>query len=134
MSEQASVMVTCVDNRTHELAGVKNVMLFLQMTAAAGVIVLLFVAQALIAAWGGCALAARSLRRCMTPASRNAFRRMCTWRQALYVFYLGTAGNWASGQPSWNCSSEPALVRAEVRVSSPSGSRMKLLEGSVGDR
>jgi hypothetical protein len=130
MSQQAPEIVTCVDRRTPELPEVlKLFMLFLQMTAAAGGMVLLFAVQALIIAWSGCALATRSL----TAAGRNVFLRMCTWRQALYVFYLGSVASRPSQDP-WTCSPELAPVRAEVRVPSTSGSRMTLLECSGGDR
>jgi hypothetical protein len=131
MSQQAPEIVTCVDHRTHELPEVlKLFMLFLQMIAAAGGMVLLLAVQALITAWSGCALATRSL----TAAGRIVFLRMCTWRQALYVFYLGSAASRPSRQEPWAGTPELVPVRAEVRVPSTSGSRMTLLECSGGDR
>ena len=131
MSEQDPETVTCVDRRTHELPEVlKLFLLFLQMIAAAGGMVLILAVQALITAWSGCALAMRSL----TPAGRNAFRRMCMWRQGLYVFYLGSVAGRPSRQEPWSGSPELAPVRAEAPVPFTSGPRMKHLECSVGDR
>lgn len=135
MSEQIPEVVTCVDTRTHELPQVvKLLLLCFQMIAAVGVLVLLFAAQAVITAWSGCASATASLRRCWTPAGRNAFHRMGTWRRALYVFYLGSAASRPFRQEPWTGSPELSPVRAEVRASSASGSRMTLLECSAGDR
>ena len=131
MSEQAPEIVTCVDRRIYELPQVvKLFVLFLQMTAAAGALALLFAAQVVITAWSGCALAVRSL----APAGRNAVRRMCTWRRGLYVFYLGSAASRPSRQEPRTGSPELAPVRAEIPVPFTSGPRMKQLECSVGDR
>ena len=103
---------------------VKILRLFLQMTAAVGGLVLLFALETLVTAWSGCASATRSLRTCRTPAGRKAVYRRSLCRRALQVLYSESAGSWP----------EPAPVRAEVRVLSASGSRMKLFECSGGDR
>src|SRR5688572_13215 len=135
LSRQAPEIVSCVVGRVHELPKVvKLFMLFLQMTAAVGALVLLFAAEAVITAWSGCALARRSSRRTMPPAGRIVVLRMCSWRRAVDVFCRGTASRWTSDPPSWNRSPELAPAGAEVRDPSPSGPRMKLLECSVGDR
>ena len=135
MSERGPERVTCVDTRTHEQPQVlKLFILFLQMTAAAGALVLLFAAQAVITVWSGCASATRSLRACMTLRGRDASHRLFSWRRALYVFYLGTASGWSAGQASWNSAPERDPLPAEVRASSTSSSRMKLQEGPVGTR
>ena len=128
MNEQAPVRVTCVDRRTPEQSEVvKLFLLFVQMTALAGVLVLLFAAQAVITVWSGCATATRSLRATMTRGGRDL-------RRVLYVFYLGTAASWSSGQGTWNSSPEPDPLRAEASAPSASGPRMKVLECPVGDR
>ena len=127
MREQAPEIVTCVDSRAFEPPeAAKLILLLLQMIAAVGGLVLLFAAQAVITAWSGCALATRPLRRCLTPAGRNAFLPMCAWRHVLYVFYLGSSASRPFRQES--------SVRAEHPALSPAGSRMTLLECSGGDR
>jgi hypothetical protein len=120
---------TCVDERTPGQSGVvKLVTIYLQMTAGVVVLILLFAAQAVITLWNSCALGTRTLRRSMIPAGRNAFTRMSSWRQAAYLFYLGTAASWTSSQASLTYTPEPVFLRAEVRAPASSGSRTTLLE------
>jgi hypothetical protein len=113
--ERALGARTCVDQRTRHRPQVVTVMaLLLQMTACSGVLVLLFAVEALMTVWNGCASGARILKSTMTPAGRTAFTRVCSWRRAIHVFYLGTVARSTSSPVAVSFAPERSLLRADV--------------------
>src|SRR6185503_681018 len=110
MGDRGSGARTCVDDQTRDGPVLTFIALALHLTACIPVLVLLFVAQAAVPVWDSCARGARAVGRRMTPAGRNALASMCSWRRAIYVFYLGTAAGW---------SSSPDLLSFSPRESEP---------------
>jgi len=129
MSERAMGILGCVDERSHSLPPILDVLaLFLQMSACVGVLVLLFAAQAVITGWNGCAWGTRSVRSMLTPASRAILNRTCSWGRAVQMFYLGTTANWTPSQASWIFTPERRVLRGEGRAPALSGARRRILE------
>src|SRR5687767_2737731 len=129
MGERASGVRTCVDDHPHPCPVVLSVItVVLHMTASVPVLVLLFVAQSGVTVWNGCARGARFAGHMMTPAGLNAFTSLCSWRRALYVFYLGAVAGWTSSQNSWSCASQRSVLQSEIRAPSSSDSELASLE------
>lgn len=114
--ERALGAQTCVDQRTRR---VNLITLVFQMTACAGLLVVLFAAVPVLTAWNGCRWGARCVRSMMTPAGRTVFTRMCSWRRAVYVFYLGTVASWTL---------ERSFLRGDVLAPASSESEVQVVE------
>jgi len=114
MGEQAVGTRTCVDDELTTTPLLTVITLVLQMTACVPIVVLLFVVQAAVPAWNGCAWGVRAVGRIMRPAGRVAFGSICSWRHAIYLFYLGTAASWTSSPASLEVTSDLPVFPARV--------------------
>jgi len=114
MGERAVGTWTCVDDELTTTPVLTVITLVLQMTACVPIVILLIVVQAAVPACNGCAWGARAVGRTMSPAGRAAFRSICSWRHATYLFYLGTAASWTSSPASLESASDLPIVPARV--------------------
>lgn len=104
MGDRVSGARSCVDDQIRHPSVLTVIPLALHMTACVPILVLLLVAQAAVPVWDSCARGAKAVGRRMTPAGRIVLASMCSWRRAIYVFYLGTAAGWTSSRTSLNFS------------------------------
>jgi hypothetical protein len=127
MSERELGVRTCVDDQPYDQPQiVKVVAIFFQMSVGVGFLVLLFAGLAVVRVWKACEWGPRSLRSSLTPVGRIAIARICSWRRAVYVFYLGTPASWTSSQTSLITVGERIFRPPQVEASSSDFGTMTL--------